>query len=193
MLIVITGLDGSGTSSIAKKLNELDKDSYLFRTPSKEYTERKFMDEIIMKESGVAHLLYYLSSVVFMSDYIKKHCDYKNKNVYMVRYLVDTVVSNRASGFSIDLDYNIYGNQLLEPDLTIFVNLREEERQRRMLMRGKDTLDEKLDDNLLRAKFLREYKKLLDPEKTIYVDNDDDLDKVVMELKKKIDEYINKK
>lgn len=192
MLIVITGLDGSGTSSIAKKLNEIDKNSSLFRTPSKEYKERKFMDEVVREESGVAHLLYYLSSVVYMSDYIKNHCDYKNNNVYVLRYLVDTVVSNRASGYPIELDYNIYGNHLLEPDLTIFVRLNEEERQRRLLVRGKDTLDGRLDNSNLRDKFLEEYEKVLDPKKTIYIDNDKDLDKVVIEVKNKIDEFISK-
>ena len=30
MLIVITGLDGSGTSTIAKKLKELDKTAHIF-------------------------------------------------------------------------------------------------------------------------------------------------------------------
>lgn len=110
MLIVVTGLDGSGTSSIAQGLHELDKNSYLFKTPSREFSDRDKIDEVVRKDSSVAHMLYYLSSTVYMSDYIKNNCDYVNDNVYVVRYLIDTVVSNRVAGIPIDLDYNIYGN-----------------------------------------------------------------------------------
>ncbi len=192
MIIVITGLDGSGTSTIAKKLNELDPNSYIFRTPSSEYSDRKSIDINIKKESDTAHMLYYLSSVVYMSDYIKKHCDYKNKNVYILRYLIDTVVSNRVAGTHINLDYNIYGNHLLEPDLTIFMQVNEDERQKRLFIRGKDSLDKTLDDEQIRNKFLKEFNQLLDPNKTIYVDNNKDINIVAEETLKRIYEFSNK-
>lgn len=192
MLIVITGLDGSGTSSIAKKLHETNPDSYLFRTPSVEFTDRGNIDTVVRKESSTAHMLYYLSSVVYISDYIKKHCDYKNKNVYVLRYLIDTVVSNRAAGIPIKLDYTVYGNDLLQPDLTIFVELEEEERERRISYRGKDVLDEVLDNEKKREGFLQEYENLLDKEKTIYIKNNKDLNEVISELNEKIKEFAPK-
>ena len=40
MFIVITGLDGSGTSTVGKELHKIDDESYLLKTPSKEYTGR---------------------------------------------------------------------------------------------------------------------------------------------------------
>lgn len=141
MFIVVTGLDGSGTSTIAKGLHNIDTGSKLFRTPSSEYSDRNKMDEIVRADSSVAHMLYYLSSTVYVSDYIKKHCDYKNNNIYVVRYLIDTVVSNRVAGVDIDLDYNIYGNELLVPDLTLFVYTNEEKREKRITLRGKNSLD----------------------------------------------------
>ncbi len=189
MLIVITGLDGSGTSSIAQKLNELDQGSYLLRTPSPEYADRKMVDTYVRQESSVGHMLYYLSSNVYMSDYIKKHIDLREKDVFLVRYLVDTVVSNRVAGIPIDLDYNIYGNELLEPDLTIFVMVDEKERQKRILSRGMDALDHVLDDESKRIKFLMEYNQLLDPAKTIVVNNSDDLDKVAIETYEKVKKF----
>lgn len=192
MLIVITGLDGSGTSSIAKKLHETNPDSYLFRTPSVEFTDRGNIDTVVRKESSTAHMLYYLSSVVYISDYIKKHCDYKNKNVYVLRYLIDTVVSNRAAGIPIKLDYTVYGNDLLQPDLTIFVELEEEERERRISYRGKDVLDEVLDNEKKREGFLQEYENLLDKEKTIYIKNDKDLNEVISELNESIKKFAPK-
>ena len=174
MFIVITGLDGSGTSTIGQTLHELDKGSYLFKTPSKEYKDRDSIDTYVKMHSKVGHLLYYLSSTVFMSDYIKNNCDYINKNVYLVRYLIDTVVSNRVAGIPIDLNYNIYGNQLLIPDLTLFITLNEDKRTERINARGKSNLDKVLDDDITRLKFLNEFNKLLDPQKTIYIDNSKD-------------------
>ena len=189
MFIVITGLDGSGTSSIAKKIHEVDKDSYLFRTPSAEYSDRVSIDENLRGVSSVAHMLYYLSSNVYISDYIKQNCDYKNRNVYVVRYLIDTVVSNRVAGIPLDLDYNIYGNSLLVPDLTIFINLDEEIRQKRLADRGKDSLDRVLDSEINRSLFLEEFNKLLDPEKTLYINNEDSIDNVASGAYQKVRKY----
>ena len=170
MFIVITGLDGSGTSSIAKGLHELDGGSELFKTPGPEFSDRDKIDDVIRKESSIGHMLYYLSSTVYMSDYIKNHCDIEENNIYVVRYLIDTVVSNRVAGIDIDLDYNIYGNQLLVPDLTLFIHTNEDIRERRISDRGKSELDKVLDDIEKRKRFLLEYKRLLTDD-TIYVDN----------------------
>ena len=41
MLIVITGLDGSGTSTIAEKLHKMDEGSYLLHMPSEVYRDRR--------------------------------------------------------------------------------------------------------------------------------------------------------
>ena len=87
MLIVITGLDGSGTSSIARKLHEMDKGSYLLRTPSPSYKDRAKMDKLLHDSSPVAHMMYYLSSDIYASDVIKNNIDYKNHNVYLVRFI----------------------------------------------------------------------------------------------------------
>lgn len=172
MFVVITGLDGSGTSSIAQEISLLDNKSHLLKTPSLEYRDRDSIDENVKNVSKVAHMLYYLSSTVYMSDYIKCNFDLENENVYLVRYLIDTVVSNRVAGIPIDLNYNIYGNELLVPDATVFVSLNEKIRQQRISSRGKSTLDKVLDDNYKRNLFLQEFKKLLDPLKTVYVCND---------------------
>lgn len=186
MFIVITGLDGSGTTSIGKQLHELDEGSYLFKTPSEEYYNRDAMDTKVRKESTLAHMLYYLSSTVYMSDYIKNNCDIKYRNVYLVRYLIDTVVSNRVAGIDIDMNYNIYNHQLLVPDLTLFITLNEEMRQERITRRGKSELDKVLDDNEKRIRFYEEFRRNL-PENTIFVNNDSkDINSTVNEVYKKI-------
>ena len=186
MVIVVTGLDGSGTSTIANKICELDSGAEVYKTPSREFSNRHEVDERVRRESAVAHLLYYLSSTVYISDYIKNHCDYVKNNIYIVRYLIDTVVSNRVAGIPIDLDYKIYGNDLLVPDLTLFLNVNETERQKRLSERGKDSLDVVLDDVEKRKKFLEEYNKLLITEKNIFLNNDADADAVADKAYKKI-------
>lgn len=155
MFIVITGLDGSGTSTIAEKLHKLDAGSILLHTPSNEYEGRKIIDTSVYNISTMAHYLYYLSSVSYTSDYIKKYIDINTTNVYCVRYLIDTVVSHRVAGLDIVQDYSTYN--LLEPDMTIFVKLDEDERKKRIDIRGKSTLDKILDDPIKRKKFIKEF------------------------------------
>ena len=161
----------------------------LFKTPGPEFSDRKNIDLALKGNSPVAHMLYYLSSVVYLSDYIKNNCDYLNNNVYVVRYLIDTVVSNRVAGIPIDLDYNIYGNQLLEPDLTLFVGLDEALRQRRIENRGKDVLDKVLDDSDTRFRFLKEFYSFLDLDKTIFINNVGSIDSVVSNTYQKVKKF----
>lgn len=187
MFIVITGLDGSGTSTIAKKIHELDEESILLKTPSPEYYNREIVDTVIRKDSITAHFLYYLSSTVYMSDYIKNNLDYKNNNIYCVRYLIDTVVSNRVAGVDVSLDYNIYGNHLLIPDVTLFVFSDENLRQKRITLRGKSVLDKILDNDSTRQKFLDEFQHLLPADTTILVENNHtDIDTIAEETLGKI-------
>ena len=145
MFIVITGLDGSGTSSVAELLHSMDKNSIITRTPSFEYSNREQVDNSVREVSQMAHYLYYLSSVVYESDKIKREGNYKENNVYCVRYLIDTVVSHSVAGLDVKLNYETY--DILKPDLTIFVKLNEETRQKRITERGKSILDKVLDDS----------------------------------------------
>ncbi len=193
MLVVITGLDGSGTSSIAEKLHEMDSGSFLLKTPSEVYSDRKIIDHDVREISKVAHMLYYLSADVYISDYIRKNCDYQNHNVYLVRYLIDTVVSNRVAKIPLELNYHIFGNQLLIPDLTLFVGLEENQRQFRITNRGKSELDFVLDNDQKRNLFLNEFHQLLDPEATIYIKNDDLLENVAVDTYQKIKCFQNRK
>lgn len=169
MFIVITGLDGSGTSTVAEALNKLDEGSFLLKTPSSEYASRNLIDKNVRDTSQLAHYLYYLSSVVYMSDYIKKNCDYTKNNVYCVRYLIDTVVSHQVAGLDVKLDYESLN--ILKPDKTIFVGIDENIRQERITKRGKSILDKVLDNSEKRTGFLDGFENLLDPTNTIYFNN----------------------
>ena len=130
-LVVITGLDGSGTTTLAQKLHDLDKGSHLLRTPDYPFElVRKHIDGIVRMESQPAHYLYYLSSVVHASTRIKEML--KSGNVYCVRYLIDTVVSHRVAGLDIDIEYEGGFYNVQKPDLTIFISVNEDIRQKRI-------------------------------------------------------------
>ncbi len=185
MFIVITGLDGSGTSTVAEQLNKIDKASTILKTPSTEFSQRKEIDTEVRETSQLAHYLYYLSSVVYMSEKIKSTYDYQKQNLYCVRYLIDTVVSHQVAGLDVDLDYSKYN--IIKPDLTIFVTIDEKIREQRISARGKSTLDVILDDSNIRNNFINRFNILLDKEKTIFFDNTNkDIEANIMKLYKKI-------
>lgn len=176
MFIVITGLDGSGTSTVAKLLNKIDNNSILLRTPSVEYSNREIIDSTVREISQKAHYLYYLSSVLYISDKVKKENVYKEKNVYCVRYLIDTVVSHRVAGLDVKLDYETY--DILKPDITILVKSNEVLRQNRISERGKSILDKVLDNDKKREEFNKNFNYLLSLEENstiIFYNNDSDV------------------
>ena len=88
------------------------------------------------------------------------------------------------------MDYNIYGNNILKPDLTLFVSVEEEKRQKRITARGKSILAKVQDDDITREKFIKEFEKKLDHETTIYVDNNSsDIEQTAKTAYKKIKKF----
>lgn len=155
-LIVITGLDGSGTSSLAEALCKRDPKGVLLKTPDGPFGEvRELFDGEVRTLSPSAHYLYYLASVAYASDQISELR--KSHNVYCVRYLIDTVVSHRVAGMDINLVYDGLGYSIHKPDTTLFVDIDESVRQNRITSRGKSGLDKVLDDQDIRARFLAEF------------------------------------
>ena len=160
MFVVITGLDGSGTSSVAEFLHRLDKGSKIFRTPSEPFDIYKdSINQHIRLISPEAHYLFYLSSVVFASKNIEVALA-ENINVYCVRYLIDTVVSHRVAGLPVELEYRTELYNICRPDLSFFIDVNEDVRQERITRRGKGFLDKFLDDTETRLAFLREFSRL---------------------------------
>lgn len=160
-LIVITGLDGSGTSSLAEALCKRDPHGELFKTPSGSFGEaRELFDGEVRIHSPSAHYLYYLASVAYASDQIKELL--KTRNVYCVRYLIDTVISHRVAGMDLELIYEGMGYSIHKPNVTLFVNIDESVRQGRITVRGKSGLDKVLDDHSIRGRFLAEFNRYSD-------------------------------
>jgi len=155
-LIVLTGLDGSGTSSVAESLHKLDAGSTLLDGINNSYSRcRENIDKATRTVSPIAHYLFYLSANIHTSSLIEEAL--KSGNVYCVRHLIDTVISHRVAGLNVDLVYETTLYKIRRPDLIVFLNVDEKVRQERLRKRGKSYLDRTLDDDSFREKFLREF------------------------------------
>lgn len=158
-LIVLTGLDGSGTTSVARKLNEIDIDSKVLSGINEPYSScREMIDGVVRDKCPMAHYLFYLSANIHTSMLAEEAL--KSGNVYCVRYLIDTIVSHRVAGLDVHLEYETSLYRILKPDLTIFLHIEESLRQERINGRGKGFLDKTLDDESFRVKFLKEFELL---------------------------------
>lgn len=174
MFVVFTGLDGSGTSTLAQAVA---KDNLLINTPGPYYKDRESVDGEVRTISPLAHYYYYLSSVIFASDTARKH----SGDVFCVRYAIDTVVSHRVMGLNVDLEmvYNTTG--ILKPDYTFFIHVEEKTRQDRISARNyKSNLDRVLDDDSTRAKFLENFSVYED--QFIRIDNSGHLENSVKKI-----------
>ena len=153
MFVVFTGLDGSGTSTLAQRIAG---DSLLLSTPGPCYGDRESIDRHVRTTSPLAHYYYYLSSVIYASDTIRK----SDRDAFCVRYAIDTVVSHRVMGLDIDLEAVYETTEILKPDYTFFIYTEENTRQQRISDRNyKSDLDRVLDDNRTRSEFLKNFSK----------------------------------
>jgi thymidylate kinase len=160
-LIVITGLDGSGTSSLAEQLCKRDPHGVLVKTPDGPFGETRLMfDSEVRERSQSAHYLFYLAAVAYASERIREQL--KTRNVYCVRYLIDTVVSHRVAGMNVELAYQGMGYDIHKPDATLFISIDESVRQDRITSRGKSDLDKVLDNHDTRSRFLAEFQRFAD-------------------------------
>lgn len=159
--IVITGLDGSGTSTVAETLHNEDKGSSLMTSPPFPFaTNRHAIDEMVFDQSPSAHYLYYLASNVYMTEIVNQKLATSDANIYCVRYFIDTVVTHRAKGVLAPYEYETDLYKIRKPDVMIYLDCDEEERKLRVNERGSGFLDDKLNDDELRERFLQEFNAL---------------------------------
>jgi thymidylate kinase len=158
-LIVLTGLDGSGTSFVADHLHKVDPGSHIYKNPPPVFASgRDQIDQTVRQASPVAHYYFYLAANVYASEEISLLLE--SGNVYCVRYLIDTVVHHRASGVPVELEYETPLYRLRKPDVTIFLKVDERIRQNRLRVRGRSFLDHTLDEDAFRTRFLNEFDRL---------------------------------
>ena len=179
---VLTGLDGSGTSTIAGLLSKHDTKAKLYEsilTPFSDF--RRFIDSETLNKNIYSHYFFYLSALANTSELIKHDLD-NGFNVYCVRYLIDTIVSHRVHGMDIELSYSICTYNFIKPDFILFLEVEEKKRQERILSRlkGKNKLDTALDDYGFRNKFLNEFKRY--DNEIVRINNSDAFEKTLASI-----------
>ncbi len=156
--IVITGLDGSGTSTVAEALHNEDVGSSLMKSPPFPFsTNRNAIDEMVYDKSPAAHYLYYLASNVYLTELVNEKLASSDANIYCIRYFIDTVVSHRAKGVPALYEHETELYNIRKPDVIFYLDCEESERQLRLNERGRGFLDNQLNDDALREKFLQEF------------------------------------
>jgi len=184
---VFTGLDGSGTSTIAGLLNGRDKNSKLYESILAPFSDfRKTVDSEILDKNIYSHYFFYLSALANTSEIIKRDLD-NGYNVYCVRYLIDTVVSHRVHGMDIDLSYSACTYNFARPDYIFFLEVDERQRQKRILSRskGKNNLDKSLDALEFRNKFLNEFRRF--DKEIVKIDNNNTVETTLKSIYSVID------
>src|SRR5882762_7072766 len=114
--IVLEGIDGAGKSTVSRRLAKAIG-AKLYRTPPPGFSATR---RIIDADAELpSRFLFYLSSVVYASEAIRKLI--RQQHVVCDRYLVTTVAYHRAMGLALDL--NLQNFNLIEPDFTFFLEL----------------------------------------------------------------------
>lgn len=160
-LVVLTGLDGCGSTTVAEQLHFEDAGSALFKSPPFPFsTNRHDIDEKVYHASPAAHYLYYLASNVYLTEMINEKMANSDGNVYCERYFIDTVVSHRAKGVNASYEHDTELYNIRKPDYIFYLDVEETERQQRLDARGRGFLDDQLNDEALRQRFLEEFNAL---------------------------------
>ena len=90
MFIVIEGLDGVGKSTITKALAR-EVDAVMLATPGDKFNSMRSELELIYKDNHQARQLFYMSTVVNISEQVRDLIS-KGKSVIVDRYWLSTQV-----------------------------------------------------------------------------------------------------
>ncbi|MFZ5772368.1 MAG: dTMP kinase [Thermodesulfobacteriota bacterium] len=155
--IVLEGLDGSGKTTICKKLCQI-LNGEIYKTPS--YPFSNFRNLIDDKVNMKARFFFYLSSVLHASEEIKNML--KKSHVVCDRYILSTICYHIAAEQSLNyFDKNQI--DILKPNYTFYLNAEYNIRMRRISQRENtdltDTLHQKLHDEHFQNKVKKEFLK----------------------------------
>ncbi|WP_449445454.1 hypothetical protein, partial [Ureibacillus acetophenoni] len=117
-------------------------------------------DEKVYNVAPEAHYLYYLASNVYLTKLIDRTMEEKDGNIYCVRYFIDTVVHHRAKGLNVKYEHETELYSIRKPDYIFYLDVDEEERQKRLDQRGRGFLDNQFDDQELLKRFCEEFNSL---------------------------------
>ncbi|MEK6860678.1 MAG: dTMP kinase [Nanoarchaeota archaeon] len=187
--IVLEGLDGSGKTTIAKRLAEVAGATY-FRTPGDDFKPvRSYVDNGTPPETK---LFYYLSTVFDASKKIDE--ERKNRPVVCDRYIWSSFVPH-STFYGEDLDFlerlfSHFTDRLVKPDHTIFLDVSAQEQLARLGIRSEETMspsDKLCLDSKLRNNVRDAYLRIAERNNWIYIDTTSKpVEDIVDQLKRRL-------
>tara|TARA_B100000809_G_C15013904_1_gene485968 strand:+ start:243 stop:842 length:600 start_codon:yes stop_codon:yes gene_type:complete len=140
MFIVIEGLDGVGKSTITKVLAK-EIDAVMLATPGDKFNSMRSELELIYKDNHQARQLFYMSTVVSISEQVRDLIS-KGKNVIVDRYWLSTQVYHQWKSENHHFELLDVEKSVLRPDITLYLQLPLEQRKKRLLSRNGNTAED---------------------------------------------------
>jgi dTMP kinase len=137
IFIAIEGLDGSGKSTMSKKVAE-KIDAKLLKTPPDEFNQIRKKIDYLYRRCSEGSRLFYLSTVFYASDIVLQELQ-KKRSVVIDRYWMSSLVYNNSN--IDDQDIIKLSRNLANPDLTIFLDVSKTKRFGRMMSRNVSITD----------------------------------------------------
>jgi thymidylate kinase len=192
MFIVIEGLDGVGKSTITKAL-AIEIDAVILATPGAKFNNIRSELELIYKDNHQARQLFYMSTVVNISEQARELIN-KGKNVIVDRYWLSTQVYHQWKSENHHFGLADVENSLLVPDVTLYLQLPLEQRKQRLLSRKNNTTEDNLTlieaiDIELNNLYLQ-YSGTSITGKWVKVDTSKTIDEIVNNICKELKEFI---
>lgn len=140
MFIVIEGLDGSGKSTVAKCL--ADKlNATLLSTPEDDFKNIRKQLDLIFKKDLQARQLFYMATVRNISERVKELKKF-GSSIVVDRYWLSTQVYHCWMSKGLHYGLSEVENELMKPNLTVFLDLTLEERTKRIGLRNNNTIQD---------------------------------------------------
>ena len=133
MFIAVEGLDGTGKSTLARRL-AAHLGAELLRTPDAVFSEIRPLLDRTLAFSPRAYTLMYASMVQFASDQARWHAA-EGRHVVVDRYWSSTLAYDAVFRHS-DLPFDSLGDGLFRPDVTLFLEAPLSVRAARIAGRG---------------------------------------------------------
>ncbi|MUH96581.1 dTMP kinase [Aliivibrio fischeri] len=140
MFIVIEGLDGCGKSTVAQHLSK-KLEAVLLTTPGSDFKDIRSHLDMIFSNNIKARQLFYMASVFKVSEEVKELKELV-RHVVVDRYWLSTQVYHRWMSNDTCLDLHEVEGELLKPDLTVYLDLHFDERNKRIEARNGNTRED---------------------------------------------------
>lgn len=181
VFIVVEGIDGTGKTTVSRRLAE-KLPAFYYSTPPEEFSEmRKWIDrEVTTIET---RYIFYLTALVLAGNEIRELL--KSGSVVCDRYVLSTTAYHLALGLPLKYLEAVDTIDLPTPTVTFYLHCEENERLRRIRQRGVSVMD--LEHTRMANKIRHEFEKA----DTIRIDTTyKDVDKVVDEILEHISRLI---